>query len=534
MPRPPVPEWFRNAQLYQVYPQSFCDSNHDGIGDLAGVQSKLEYLKGIGIDAVWLSPCFDSPFGDAGYDVKDFYKIAPRYGTNDDFKRLCAEAHKKGMRVILDLVAGHTSVDSAWFQASAQPVKNKHTHWYVWTDNAWQGPAEAVKGYSDRDGRYLPNFFWFQPALNYGYAKVEAPWQLPQTHPDVKAVRAELLNIMRFWLKLGADGFRVDMASSLVKNDPDKKETIKLWQAYRAQIEKEFPEAVLISEWSVPKQALAAGFHSDFMIHFGTPAYDKLFREEKERDVFRGDRVRTASFFDKKGLGNIREFLDVYLDHYEKTKNLGYISLPSGNHDIGRLATGRSKTDLEICYAFLYTMPGLPVLYYGDEIGMRTVPGLVSKEGGYGRTGARTPMHWTRGKNAGFSSAEPDKLYLPIDPDAHRPTVEDQEKDLGSILHFIRKMAQLRRSHRALGADGEFAVVYAKAKAFPFVYLRTLGESKIMVVLNPSAKSAKVKVSGKGLAHAPRSLASRGVEMKRTGHDLNLTLTGTSWGIFEV
>jgi len=536
MPRPPVPEWFRTAQLYQIYPQSFCDTNHDGIGDLPGVVSKLDYLKGLGVNAVWLSPCFDSPFGDAGYDVRDFYKIAPRYGTNDDFKRLCAEAHRKGMRVLLDLVAGHTSVECAWFQASAKPEKNRHTNWYVWTDNAWTGPADAVKGYSDRDGRYVPNFFWFQPALNYGTAKVEAPWQLPQTHPDVKAVRAELMNIMRFWLKLGCDGFRVDMASSLVKNDADKKETIKLWQGYRAALEKEFPEAVLISEWSFPKQALAGGFHADFMIHFGTPAYDKLFRDEIERDVFRiADRKRSATIFDRKGKGDIREFLDIYLDHYAATKDKGYISLPSGNHDIGRLATGRTKDELEVCYAFLYSMPGLPVLYYGDEIGMRTVPGLASKEGGYGRTGARTPMHWTRGKNAGFSNAEPEKLYLPIDPDAHRPTVEDQEKDPASLLHFIRKMAALRRAHKALEADGEFTVLYAKKKQFPFAYLRTAGKEKILVAVNPSPKATRVKLQGKGFAHAPHALAAKGAtSLKRQGHDLILTMPALSWGFFEV
>jgi maltose alpha-D-glucosyltransferase/alpha-amylase len=214
------PRWLESAVFYQIYPQTFYDTNGDGIGDIAGIIAKLDYLESLGVNALWLGPVFDSPFGDAGYDISDFYKVAPRYGTNRDLQRLFREAHQRGMHVCLDLVAGHTSNQHPWFTASARPEKNKYTNWYIWTDSAWNGTeSNAIRGFSQRDAGYLPNFFFFQPALNYGYAKPDPkkPWQLPVTHPDVQAVRAELRKIMKFWLDLGADGFRVDMASSLVR-----------------------------------------------------------------------------------------------------------------------------------------------------------------------------------------------------------------------------------------------------------------------------------------------------------------------------
>ena len=344
----PTPSWLANAIFYEVYPQSFLDTNGDGIGDLPGVIAKLDYIRSIGCDAIWLNPCFESPFGDAGYDVSDFYKVAPRYGTNADLKRLFKEAHERGMRVCLDLVAGHTSIEHPWFKESAKATKNKFSNWYVWTDNVWKGAGpglSTVRGFSDRDGSYVTNFFHFQPALNFGFANPDPaePWQLPVTHPDVKAVRREMMNIMRFWLDMGADGFRVDMASSLVKGDTEFKETMAFWNQIRATYDREYPEAILIAEWSFPSRAIPAGFHVDFMIHFGTPAYTSLFRSELERDVFADKMAYGQSYFDKSGRGNIRQFLDIYLEHYEATRELGYISIPTGNHDISRISLGRTK-----------------------------------------------------------------------------------------------------------------------------------------------------------------------------------------------
>jgi maltose alpha-D-glucosyltransferase/alpha-amylase len=172
------PRWLETAVFYQIYPQSFYDTNGDGIGDLRGIIAKLDYIRSLGVTALWLNPIFESPFGDAGYDISDFYRVAPRYGTNADLVRLCRQAHQRGMKVCLDLVPGHTSNQHPWFLNSARPEKNKFTNWYIWTDSVWnsQGgtgaPSEprAVRGFSNRDAGYIPNFFYFQPALNYGYA----------------------------------------------------------------------------------------------------------------------------------------------------------------------------------------------------------------------------------------------------------------------------------------------------------------------------------------------------------------------------
>lgn len=321
---PNTPSWLASTIFYEVYPQSFLDTNGDGIGDLEGVICKLDYIKSLGCNAIWMNPCFVSPFRDAGYDVADFYQVAPRYGTNADLVRLFQLAHERGMKVCLDLVAGHTSDQHPWFRKSCEPRPNAWSNWYVWTDSIWESGNAMVNGYCDRDGNYLSNFFHHQPALNYGYAKPdpEKPWQLPVTHPDVQAVRAELFKIMRFWLDRGADGFRVDMAHSLVKGDDDLKETMALWHEVRAMFDRDYPEAVLMSEWSDPVKSILGGFHVDFMLNFGRPpAYLALLRKEKQRDGSPGIKGG-HSFFDKEGKGDIREFLDTYFNHYERTSTL--------------------------------------------------------------------------------------------------------------------------------------------------------------------------------------------------------------------
>ena len=535
----PTPSWLANAIFYEVYPQSFLDTNGDGIGDLPGVIAKLDYIRSLGCDAVWLNPCFVSPFGDAGYDVSDFYNVAPRYGTNADLKRLFKEAHKRGMRVCLDLVAGHTSIEHPWFKESAKATNNQFTNWYVWTDNVWMDAGKGlstVQGFSERDGSYVTNFFHFQPALNFGFANPDPakPWQLPVSHPDVQAVRREMMNIMRFWLDMGADGFRVDMASSLVKGDPDFAETTAFWKEIRATYDSEYPDAILIAEWSFPKLAINAGFHVDFMIHFGTTAYTSLFRHELERDAFHNKESYGQSFFDQKGGGDVRHFIDTYLEHYEATRELGYISIPTGNHDISRLNVGRTKKELEVIYAFLLTMPGVPYIYCGDEIGMRYVKGLPSKEGGYGRTGSRTPMQWNSGKNAGFSTAPAGKLYLPIDPAAARPTVEAQETDPRSLLNHVRRLAKLRRDHPALCGEGGFEPLFAKRDRYPFIYQRKLGAETILVALNPSREPVIAKVPLLDAPCTPVVLNARGTTLHRVKSHWEIRMKGVSYGIFKL
>ncbi len=531
------PAWLSNAVFYEIYPQSFHDTNKDGIGDFEGIIRKLDYVQSLGCNAIWINPCFASPFGDAGYDVADFYRIAPRYGTNADARRLCKEARKRGIRICFDLVAGHTSIEHPWFRESCKPEKNKYSNWYIWTDTAWNwGDAtfKTVNGFSDRYGNYVTNFFYFQPALNYGFARPDPkqPWQLPVSHPDCQAVRKEMVNIMKFWLDMGVSGFRVDMAPSLVKNDPGHKVTSEFWKGVRAWLDRKYPEAVLISEWSFPLEAISAGFHIDFMIHFGTPAWNSLFAHEKYRSTF-PQTPYGHSYFDRQGKGNIMDFLKPFMLHYKKTKNKGFISLPTGNHDTGRLSQGRTAKEIEVAYAFLLTLPGVPFIYYGDEIGMKYVEGLTSKEGGFTRTGSRTPMQWNSDKNAGFSCAPAGKLYLPIDGSKKLPTVANQEKSRSSLLNQVRRLVALRRESAALASEGNFVPVYAKANTYPFVYLRKSGKEKFLIAINPSAKSVTAEFRVPELKGPGTLEMGRGVVLTGEKARFKLSMDGISYGIFR-
>ncbi|MBQ8495973.1 MAG: glycosylase [Clostridia bacterium] len=509
------PSWLKNAIFYNIYPQSFYDTNGDGIGDLNGVTAKLSYIHDMGFDAIWLNPFYESPFRDAGYDVTDFYKVAPRYGTNEDFVNLCKEAKKYGIHIVIDLVAGHTSLECEWFQKSALPEKNEYSNRYIWTDSVWKKDNHRfISGYSDRDGCYFANFFYCQPGLNYGYYKPdpEKPWQLPMDHPDCIATRTELWNIMEYWIGLGADGFRVDMAQSLIKNDENYAGVKSLWQEFRKKFDEKYPECILISEWSYPEHAIEAGFHADFLIHVHLSAYTTLFRHEEGTDLNKA--WLGHSYFRKDGKGDFRLFYDEYKKQYEKTKGKGYISIPSGNHDIPRLSYKRDDADMKAALAFVLTMPGLPFVYYGDEIAMRFHPHMRSKEGAYYRTGARTPMQWESGKNLGFSTA--DTLYLPVDDAPDAPTVEAQEKDENSVLHFVRKMNALRHTHSALNADGELILL---SENYPLVFERKDATETIKVIINPSDHSytldcdaTEVLISeNTSLSHGKAEIGSRGI-----------------------
>jgi len=526
-----MPPWLESAVFYQIYPQSFHDANGDGVGDLRGLIAKLPYLRELGVTGLWLNPCFVSPFRDAGYDVADFYQVAPRYGTNDDLRALFVEARALGLRVLLDLVAGHTSNEHPWFQQSCRAERNPYTDWYVWTHSVWTWSGlnqPVVAGYAERDGNYVPNFFWFQPALNYGYAHPDPqqPWQQPVDAPGPCAVRAELRRIMRHWLDLGASGFRVDMAGSLVKNDPGGHATAALWHDFRAWLDQAYPDAVMVSEWSEPAVAIPQGFHMDFLLPFNKPGYTSLFRPSLPAD---------RPFFDRSGRGNIRTFLDEFLPLHAATKGRGCIALPSGNHDTGpRLGTGRDARDLEVAFAFLLTMPTVPFIYYGDEIGLRSIDGLPSKEGGYGRTGVRTPMQWDASPNAGFSAAPAERLYLPVDPAPDRPTVAAQQTDPASGLSAVRRLIALRRAHPALAASGDFAPVFAEAGKTPFVYRRAGHGEAILIALNPAGEPCEAHLPAGAVAGAPRSLAGEPAAFRPRAGGWIVSLPAVSYAVAEV
>ncbi|MBR1640376.1 MAG: hypothetical protein IJ688_13410 [Treponema sp.] len=490
--------WLDEAIFYEIYPQSFCDSNGDGIGDFNGIISRLDYIKNLGCNAIWMNPCFDSPFGDAGYDVSDYYKAAPRYGTNEDLQRLFELVHSRGMHILLDLVPGHTSIQHPWFQKSMKAEKNEYTDRYIWTSSVWEEPQGigSIKGISERDGVAAVNFFSHQPALNYGFYKRTRPWQQSPEDEGPRATLEEMKNVMRFWLNMGCDGFRVDMAGSLVKNDENSKGTIALWQNVRAFLDREYPDAKLISEWGEPDKSLKGGFHMDFLLHFGPSHYNDLFRCKEP-------------FFSSRGRGDAGLFVKNYIENYEKTNRQGLICIPSGNHDMDRLARHLHDDELKIAFAFLLSMPGAPFIYYGDEIGMRYVENLTSVEGGYGRTGSRSPMQWDSTKNAGFSTAEADKLYIPLDPYEDRPTAEAQMQDADSLYNEVRKLIGIRRNTPALQNTSRIDFVFTGKNKYPLAYLRGNGKDRILVIINPSKESVsfptKLKVGeqiyqmGKGL-----------------------------------
>jgi maltose alpha-D-glucosyltransferase/alpha-amylase len=527
----PYPPWLEHAVFYQIYPQSYCDSNGDGIGDLPGIISRLDYIASLGVDAIWLNPIFESPFRDAGYDITDFRKVAPRYGTNADAKRLFREAHKRGIRVIFDLVAGHTSLDHPWFTASRQHGANRYTEFYHWSRDMWQCPKEGnwIHGLGPRDGSYLANFFWSQPALNYGYAQPDPryPWQKSASAAGPRAVRRELVSIMEYWLESGCDGFRVDMAPSLIKGPSDSKVLREFWQGIRRHLSDRFPEAVLISEWSNPSEAIRAGFHVDFMIPVGPAHYNHLFGCWSQ---IKGDHREPHAYFERAGGGDAQPFFDEFLKQYQATHGQGFISIPSGNHDFARLRHGRTLAEMHCIQAFLMTMPGVPFFYYGDEIGMDYLENLPPKEGSFfGRTGSRTPMQWTPGRNRGFSTAPAKSLYLPVDHRKNSPDVQSQEKDPSSLLHSFRRLVSLRRREPALANNAGFRLLHS---GYPLVYERTSGRRMVLVVINPRREPATFNLTRPARQAVDLDRLDGTAELVTGKQSLTVKCPGLAFGIF--
>lgn len=545
------PAWLSNAVFYQIYPSSYMDTDGNGIGDLPGITSKLDYIKSLGVNAIWMNPIFVSGWFDGGYDVIDFYKVDPRFGTNDDLVTLVREAHKRGMKVILDLVAGHSSSKSEWFRLSATGGRNdRYADYYIWSDsisekdkqdialrNQEPDPEVSKRGlWVEADARrgkyYQKNYYICQPALNYGYAHPDPshPWEQAMDAPGPMAVRRELKNIMAFWYDKGVDGFRVDMAASLVKGDPDKKGVMALWHDMKEWQSKNYPQCILVSEWSNPVQSLNAGFNIDFEIHLATKVYNTLFFASDDPWGKKGKEC----YFDERGRGSLKYFMDTYGEAYRETADKGYITFPTANHDFQRLRTGRrnSLSQLKVAMTFCLTMPGVPFIYYGDEIGMRYQPGLKPKEGSRERSGTRTPMQWTKGHNAGFSTCPADSLYFPVNTEGGSISVEAENKDSHSMLNFVRSVLHLRKSSKALGNDGSWTLVSDVNKPYPMIYKRSYGNETYVVALNPAARKVSADIShiGKG-----KALMVSGKADYKTGKATDtVNLGATSAAIFRI
>ena len=601
------PEWLRDGVIYQVYPSSYKDSDGNGIGDIRGVISELDYIESLGVRAIWFNPLFVSGWIDGGYDVIDFYRVDPRFGTNNDMVELIDKAHAKGIKVMLDLVAGHTSDKHPWFIQSSQDTNLQYSDYYIWSDRLPDAKAERdletmlkdpnymqntigkwMKSEYPRNKFYMKNFYACQPSLNYGYANPDPsrPWEQGVDAPGPKAVRQELKDIIAFWYGKGVDGFRVDMANSLVKNDKDKKEIMNLWREIREWSDKNYPDHVLMAEWGSPKYCLAAGYNIDMDLN-STKAHNRRMYFDRKHQADGG------SYFSLNGgqpsvrdlYGNawpedkidskttaaemLKEYYDYFTDCLESTEAMGYFATITGNHDHLRINMGARNTpdQLKVMLTWVLTMP-MPILYYGDEIGMRSLVDLPNVEGanhnGKERSGARTPMQWTSGETAGFSTCSPDKLYLPVctewSPATSYPqyldwkknfeagkvkpiakgeiTVESQDKDPESILNWTRELIALRKSSEALWADSKFIPVFNESQPYPMVYLRSNGKETFLIALNPTGTRKSLTLNDeissyrsmtegvKGIVNPVASLGKG--SYKRTGKGDVLTLDATS------
>lgn len=601
------PEWLRDGVIYQVYPSSYKDSDGNGIGDIRGVISELDYIESLGVMAIWFNPLFVSGWIDGGYDVIDFYRVDPRFGTNNDMVELIEKAHAKGIKVMLDLVAGHTSDKHPWFIQSSQDTNLQYSDYYIWSDRLPDAKAERdletmlkdpnymqntigkwMKSEYPRNKFYMKNFYACQPSLNYGYANPDPsrPWEQGVDAPGPKAVRQELKDIIAFWYGKGVDGFRVDMANSLVKNDKDKKEIMNLWREIREWSDKNYPDHVLMAEWGSPKYCLAAGYNIDMDLN-GTKAHNRRMYFDRKHQADGG------SYFSLNGgqpsvkdlYGNawpedkidskataaemLKEYYDHFTDCLEITETMGYFATITGNHDHLRINMGARNTpdQLKVMLTWVLTMP-MPILYYGDEIGMRSLVDLPNVEGanhnGKERSGARTPMQWTSGETAGFSTCSPDKLYLPVctewSPATSYPqyldwknnfeagkvkpiakgeiTVESQDKDPESILNWTRELIALRKSSEALWADSKFIPVFNESQPYPMVYLRSNGKETFLIALNPTGTCKSLTLNDEVSSYRSMTEGVKGIvnpvaslgkcSYKRTGKGDVLTLDATS------
>ncbi|TDD04261.1 oligo-1,6-glucosidase [Saccharopolyspora terrae] len=478
--------WLADAVLYQIYPQTYADTDGTGVGDLQGIIDHLDHLQWLGITAVWMNPIFPSPLTDAGYDVSDYVGVHERYGTQDDVARLTEEARKRGIRILFDLVAGHTSDQHPWFLNSLQDFSDDR---FIWAspDQFPDGdlPENFVASPGPREGAFLKNFYDTQPAINYGYARMnpDEPWRQPVDAEGPKRNREAMREIMDHWLKLGISGFRCDMAGSLIKDDPDLVETGKLWGEMAAWLDENHPDAVLVSEWGDPKVAVPAGFDGDFFFQTGE-AWRSLWQDNP--------------YFGADGTGTAKIFIDAWREAEDAIGRPGGVILPSANHDTAlRLNNGvRTPEEIPTAYAFWLTWPIVPLIYYGEEIGMRLVDGLPDVEGSNGRQNNRTPMQWNDGPNAGFSTAPAESLYLPQDPDPNRPNVEAQRDDPGSLLNLVQRLIALRQANPELGTAADVQVFH---DGYPLTYLRG---DRFLVTVNPSRDAVTVAVPDERLANA--------------------------------
>jgi alpha-glucosidase len=479
--------WWQRGVIYQIYPRSFMDSDGDGVGDLRGIASRLDHVVSVGVDAVWISPFYPSPMVDFGYDVTDHCAVDPLFGTLADFDHLLAEAHARGIRVILDFIPNHTSDRHPWFIESRSSRQSPKRGWYVWRDAGADGGVPTNWGaafggstweWDASTGQYyLHTFLREQPDLN---------WRNPE-------VVEAMLDVLRFWLARGVDGFRVDAVQNVVKDDQfrdnppnprwkegddpfeklervwsgDRPEVHRLIARMREVVEEMRPDGVVIGE---------------------------IYNTVERMMPYYGEGGRGAHFpynFQLIRLPWEARTIDAAVRRYEALLPPGaWPNWVLGNHDRPRIATRVGAEQARVAAVLLFTLRGTPTLYYGDEIGMTNVPIPPEREvdpwgrrvPGFGRDPERTPMQWDGGPGAGFTTGDP---WLPISPNASTVNVAAEDDDPTSMLNLHRRLIELRRREPAL-AVGSYAPVDARGDVLAYVREAADG-ARFLVALNLGA-----------------------------------------------
>ncbi len=496
------PLWFKTAVFYEVYVRGFHDSNGDGHGDIRGLIEKLDYLEWLGIDCLWLLPVYPSPMRDGGYDIADFYSVHPDYGDVEDLKALIDSAHQRGIRVVADLVMNHTSSDHPWFQEARSSPDNPKHDWYVWSDTKHRYEdvriifidTETSNWTWDEDAGayYWHRFFHHQPDLNY----------------DNPEVQEAMLEALRFWLDLGLDGFRLDAVPYLFEREGTNCENLLETHAYlkrvRREIDERYPDRVLLAEanqWPADVvHYFGVGDECHMAFHF--PVMPRMFMALRREDAAPIIEIldQTPEIPDTCQWGlflrNHDELtLEMVTDDERDYMYAEYANDPRMKLNLGirrRLAPllDNSRDEIELLTAIMFSLPGSPVLYYGDEIGMGDNIYLGDRDG------VRTPMHWTSDRNGGFSRADFAALYLPplMDPvhGFQAVNVEAQLRSPGSLLRWTQRFIALRKAHPVFGLGSYEALHTSNPRIF--AHVRRHADDTILCVHNLARSAQAVEL----------------------------------------
>jgi maltose alpha-D-glucosyltransferase/alpha-amylase len=504
------PLWHKDAVFYQLHVKSFADSNGDGIGDFVGLTSKLDYLQSLGVDCLWIQPMYPSPFKDDGYDISDYTNIHPAYGTLAEFQTFLDQAHARGLRVIIELVLNHTSDQHAWFVEARSSADNPRRDWYVWseTDDKYRGvriiflDTELSNWAWDPVSKayYWHRFFSHQPDLNY----------------DNPAVREEIWKVMEFWLERGVDGFRVDAVPYLIEREgtscENLPETHVVLKELRARLDARFTGKVLLAEANMWPEDVRPYFGEgdEFHMSFHFPIMPRMFmaiRLEDRKPLI--DIIqRTPDIPDSCQWGiflrNHDELtLEMVTDVEREYMWDEYAKDPRARINLGirrRLAPlmEGDRRRIELMAGLLMSLPGSPILYYGDEIGMGDNVYLGD------RNSVRTPMQWNAGFNAGFSTVDPEGLWLPLISNAlygyQAVNVDSQTRNATSLLNWTRRLIEVRRSTTVFGR-GSIEVLHP-ANHRVLAFTRTLGRETVLAVNNLAGSAQAVELDLSGLTGA--------------------------------